>query len=520
MLLPHDPSSHVSFSHWSMAAGSLSWNVSAFFCCHQSSVTVVAKEQRIGIRKLVILRCKGLDGYRDRSSFAKKSDIVFHDMNVDDCLPKMSTLSAEMLYYAESGFIPQAHTIWEQLVNSSFVPSIKFISKLFDGYEKHRNFNGVLEILHYVSWRNFGILPHVYSLAISCFGRGGQLELMEETVKEMVSRGFRIGSKTGNAFLLYYCIFGSLKEMENAYARVKRSGFMINEEAIRAMASAYIRERKFYHLGEFLRDVGLGRKNVGNLLWNLMLLSYAANFKMKSLQREFLRMVEAGFRPDVTTFNIRALAFSRMSLFWDLHLSIEHMVDAKVIPDLVIYGCVVDAYLDKKLGKNLYFALNKLNLDHSPQLLTDPLVFEAFGKGDFHTSAEAFLEFKTHRQWTYRFKIPIASNYRWNESLNTLAISGCILYFKGVCYGAVHFLIGTYDLLELGLSSPVVSSEVGISQPKEEHEVDELSDADWSNLTEVQLEELLLSNLDTIFKSAIKKIVASGYTEEVAKNLS
>ncbi|QHO25126.1 hypothetical protein HN51_048562 [Arachis hypogaea] len=70
--------------------------------------------------------------------------------------------------------------------------------------------------------------------------------------------------------------------------------------------------------------------------------------------------------------------------------------------------------------------------------------------------------------------------------------------------------------LELGLSSPMVSSEVGISQPKEEHEVDELSDADWSNLTEVQLEELLLSNLDTIFKSAIKKIVASGYTEEVA----
>ncbi|XLR57261.1 hypothetical protein HN51_011575 [Arachis hypogaea] len=74
--------------------------------------------------------------------------------------------------------------------------------------------------------------------------------------------------------------------------------------------------------------------------------------------------------------------------------------------------------------------------------------------------------------------------------------------------------------LELGLSSPVVSSEVGISQPKEEHEVDELSDADWSNLTEVQLEELLLSNLDTIFKSAIKNIVASGYTEEVAKNPS
>ncbi|XP_024019601.1 putative E3 ubiquitin-protein ligase RF298 isoform X2 [Morus notabilis] len=60
------------------------------------------------------------------------------------------------------------------------------------------------------------------------------------------------------------------------------------------------------------------------------------------------------------------------------------------------------------------------------------------------------------------------------------------------------------------------TSEVGPSRPREEVEADEFHDADWSDLTEAQLEELVISNLDTIFRSAIKKFVACGYTEEVA----
>lgn len=69
--------------------------------------------------------------------------------------------------------------------------------------------------------------------------------------------------------------------------------------------------------------------------------------------------------------------------------------------------------------------------------------------------------------------------------------------------------------LGLGLSIPVVSSGVILSEPKEELEVDECHDADWSD-TEAQLEELVLSNLDAVFKSAIKKIVGCGYPEDVA----
>lgn len=330
---------------------------------------------------------------------------------------EMSTLCALMLYYAEKGLFLQAQTIWDQLINSSFVPSLQLISTLFDAYGKHGYFDEVMNILQHMNSRNFHTLPDIYSLAVTCFGKWGQLKLMDNTLKEMVSRGLHVDAVTGNTFLKYYSIFGSLEEMENAYGRLKRSRILIEKEAIRSMALAYIKEKKFYELGEFVRDVGLGRKNVGNLLWNILLLSYAANFKMKSMQREFLRMVEARFCPDVTTFNIRALAFSRMQLFWDLHLSIEHMMHENVVPDLVTYGCVVDAYLDRRIGKNLDFALNKMNPDDYPRVSTDPIVFEALGKGDFHLSSEAFLEFKTPRQWTYRGLILkyLKKHYRRNQ---------------------------------------------------------------------------------------------------------
>ncbi|GMH20023.1 hypothetical protein Nepgr_021864 [Nepenthes gracilis] len=69
---------------------------------------------------------------------------------------------------------------------------------------------------------------------------------------------------------------------------------------------------------------------------------------------------------------------------------------------------------------------------------------------------------------------------------------------------------------DLGLPSALGSSDVGTSHNREEGEANEFQDADWNDLTESQLEELVLSNLDAIFKNAIRKIVACGYSKEVA----
>lgn len=332
---------------------------------------------------------------------------VLLEMKTEGSLPEISTLPALMFCYADNGLFPQAQAIWEMLLNSSFVLTINIISELMDAYGRMGQYNEVIKILDQLSSRNFSLLPQAYSAAISCFGNLGQLELMENTLKEMVSRGLPVDSTMGNALIKHYSTFGSLTQMETACGFLKSSRHLIDKEGIKAVSSAYLKEKKFYRLGTFLKNVGLGRKDVGNLLWNYLLLSYAANFKMKSLQREFMNMLEAGFRPDLTTFNIRAVAFSKMALFWDLHLSLEHMKQENVVPDLVTYGCVVDAYLDKRLGRNLDFALSKMNVDDSPQVSTDPLTFEAFGKGDFHSSVEAFMEFSRQRKWTYRKLIAV-----------------------------------------------------------------------------------------------------------------
>ncbi|KAK1276544.1 Pentatricopeptide repeat-containing protein [Acorus gramineus] len=335
-------------------------------------------------------------------------------------LLESETLSSLMIHFAENGLFSRAQSIWDELINSSCVPSVESVSELIRVYAAKRRFDDILTIIREFDSRgDADSSGETHSVAVSCFGEVGELEMMERVLKEMSLRGFRVDSLTGNAFVKYYSMFGSLTEMETACERLKKSRILVEAGAIRAMALAYIRERKFYRLGEFLRDVGLKRRNVGNLLWNLLLLSYAVNFKMKSLQREFLHMVEAGFSPDLTTFNVRALAFSKMCMFWDLHLSLEHMKHVGVVPDLVTCGCVVDAYLERRLGRNLSFGLEGLDLGRHPVILTDPIVFEAFGKGDFHLCSEAFLEPGRWRMssWTYSklIEVYLKRTYRSNQ---------------------------------------------------------------------------------------------------------
>lgn len=335
----------------------------------------------------------------------------------ESLLHENSTLSALLVHYASSGPFSNALGIWDEMMNSSFIPDAELVSQLIVMCGSMQDFDTITRILHQMQRKDSELLPDICARAISCFGKSGYLDRMEIMIKKMSSMGYPVDSVTGNAYLSYYSTFGSIADMEDAYGRLKRSRILIEEEAIRAVAFAYIKKNKFYSLGCFVNDVGLGRRNVGNLLWNLLLLSFAANFKMKSLQREFVRMVEEGFSPDLDTFNIRALAFSRMSLLWDLHLSLEHMKHEEVLPDIVTYGCVIDAYLDRRLGKNLKFAFDKLNWEDSVSILTDPLVFEVMGKGDFHSSSEVVMEYVKKKKWTYKMltSIYLKKKFRSNQ---------------------------------------------------------------------------------------------------------
>ncbi|XP_058082623.1 putative E3 ubiquitin-protein ligase RF298 [Magnolia sinica] len=82
---------------------------------------------------------------------------------------------------------------------------------------------------------------------------------------------------------------------------------------------------------------------------------------------------------------------------------------------------------------------------------------------------------------------------------------------NGVC-GLPSSSQGQLDVFK----SDLRSTGSGGSSDRKDLEVEEFQDVDWSDLTETMLEELVLSNLDMIFKSAIKKITSFGHSEEVA----
>nr|ABA18097.1 pentatricopeptide repeat protein [Olimarabidopsis pumila] len=384
-------------------------NLKLLSCYTDSSTPSIARKLikdsklcRVFSRKIQIVDYASLVQTLSQRRLPEVAYEIFIQTKLDNLLPNYRTLCALMLCFAENGFVLRARMIWDEMLNSSFVPDLLVISKLVFAYEKVGCFDEVVKIIKDVDQRYSKLLPVVYSLGISCFGENGQFELMEGIIEELDLRGMLLDSVTANAIVRYYSSSGNLEKMEKAYGRLRKFGVVIEEEEIRAVLLAYLKQRKFYRLREFLSDVGLCRRNLGNLLWNSVLLSYAADFKMKSLQREFIGMLDAGFSPDLTTFNIRALAFSRMALFWDLHLTLEHMRRLNIVPDLVTFGCVVDAYMDRRLARNLEFVYNRMNLDDSPVVLTDPLVFEVLGKGDFHLSSEAVLEFSPREKWTYR----------------------------------------------------------------------------------------------------------------------
>ena len=90
------------------------------------------------------------------------------------------------------------------------MPDIKIVSQLFEALTKRRHFDKASEILVQLSSRNFDFLPEAYSLAISCFGSDGQLELMEKTIQEMALQGFSVDPTVANSYVIYYSIYGSL----------------------------------------------------------------------------------------------------------------------------------------------------------------------------------------------------------------------------------------------------------------------------------------------------------------------
>ena len=308
--------------------------------------------------------------------------------------------------YAECGMFDKAEDLLKQMRDMGINPNAGTYNGLIFAYGMHCRYDDMNRLFNNMKRWVCSPDDRTYSGMIVAYAKAGLFRRMERMCREMDRNGWKPSFATINAIIQAYAKHGLVEQMQASYMCVKDYRVLISRTSIRAMASVYIERCKFYQLRVLVSDVGLKRNNVGNLLWNLLLLSFGANFQMKNLDRSFREMKDACFAPDITTFNIRALSFARMNMLWELHSTVIQMHHAQVLPDLVTFGAIVDAYINLKLRfRSMFEELDVLHMKgFSPSIATDPLVFKAFGKGDFHSSSEMLMKLNPKpygEDWTY-----------------------------------------------------------------------------------------------------------------------
>lgn len=329
---------------------------------------------------------------------------LFDEMKTLGIQPSVVTHSALLQSFVDSGLFDRAERILKEMVNNGIQPNAVTYTGLIHAYGKQARYDDMTRVFKKMKRWGCSADFHTYSCLIEAYSRGGLLKRMESTWREMDFNGWKPDSATISTIIEGYAEYGDVKQMHNSYMLLKDYRILVSKNTIRSMALAYIRNCKFPELRLFARDVGLDRGDVDNLLWHSLLLSQAANFQMRNFQRDFEAMKKAGFKPDVTTFNICVLAFSRMKMFWDLHVTVLHMLSEGVSPDLVTFGAVVDAYIDGRLPfRKMFEALDELQMKGlTPDVRTDLMVFEVFGKGDFQRSSEILMQdIPRPYGWTY-----------------------------------------------------------------------------------------------------------------------
>ncbi|KAI5071544.1 hypothetical protein GOP47_0013795 [Adiantum capillus-veneris] len=292
--------------------------------------------------------------------------------------------------------------IFDEMKALGLQPGLASYTALLDSYAEAYYFNNAealaRELLEY-DYRT-------YRCMIVAYAKAGLFRRMETMWKEMCRNDWKLDFPVINAILQGYAAHGLVKEMHTSYLQVKDYRVLVSKVTIRAMASLYIRTSKFYQLRLFVKDLGLLRKDLGSLLWNLLLLAFAANFQVKNMQRSCLGMEMAGLTYDLTTCNICLLCYARMKMLWEIHALLLRMRKMGIAPDLVTFGAVVDAYVfGREKFQKMFMELDELGLKaHCPDVRTDPLVFQAFGKGDFQSSSETLMQINPKpygKSWTY-----------------------------------------------------------------------------------------------------------------------
>lgn len=244
---------------------------------------------------------------------------LFNEMIRLDLRPTVATYSCLLQGCAEVGDFDRANEILAEMKEVGVKPNTITYTGLLYAYGKQGYYGEMAKIFN--SMKTYeASQPHcapttvTYSALIQCFAKGGLFTRMEKALKEMLSKNLDPDAAAVNAMIQAYAEAGLVKDMERAYSLVRPYKVKVWVETVRAVALAYIHRSYFYQLGTFARYHNRRRVTLDKLIENLLLLSHAANFSMRGLADEYVRLKDTGFEGDITSFNIRALAFSKMQV--------------------------------------------------------------------------------------------------------------------------------------------------------------------------------------------------------------
>jgi pentatricopeptide repeat protein len=244
---------------------------------------------------------------------------LFDQMTSSGFEPTVATYSSLLQGFAEVGDFVKVNDILVEMRKDGLEPNAITYTGLLYAYGKQGHYSEMANVFNNMktyaaSQSDCAPTSVTYSALLQCFAKGGLFARMEKALKEMTAKGLHPDGLAVNSMILGYAEAGLVKDMERAYSLVRPYKVKVRPETIRAVALAYIRKSYFYQLGTFARYHTRRRVSLDKLIENLLLLSHAANFSMRRLAEEYVRLKETGFEGNITSFNIRALAFSKMQV--------------------------------------------------------------------------------------------------------------------------------------------------------------------------------------------------------------
>ncbi|XP_078447578.1 pentatricopeptide repeat-containing protein At3g42630-like [Wolffia australiana] len=306
--------------------------------------------------------------------------------SISPSLSSPSNLSKMAQLLASAGAVAEASAIVAAIANTGLgPPPVSVYNAMIRALGKKKMFDELSKLVK--TMRSGGPQPDAatFNLLIMIFAQGRLLRKMEEAHRTVLSRKMYLLPGSVAAMVEAYAELDRVSDMEKMYRRLLAYPvFQLQDDLIRKIAMAYIRNYKFSGLEELGNDVA-ARAGRSYVVWLLLLLGsglFLSRRGMASVERE---MGSAMVGSDISFVNIMALAHAKMKGFRDLEdLLLGFGKDGILKPDLITVGVVFDACsCGFDAGRVIDVWRRRGFLERKVVLETDPLVVAGFGKGNF-----------------------------------------------------------------------------------------------------------------------------------------